>query len=774
ANVFLFVNKPFVHPSPRLVGSLNAADWSSRLQTTNPPGQISLFAERFVNSAQGLDNPVSRNLGVAPAGAGYGLPNQIADSFSLLSFSPAIGSEVAEVNISPKPGHYALGVSVSFSKSAGTNAVIFYRLAGENWKIYVNQVVPLFKDTTISYFALAGGKKSTIRTASYTFDKPPAQLDSDGDGVPDFVELGMGGDDAALHSKDSDGDGYSDLAEILAGTGHPPGFNGDPYNANITPTNAPRADELSAFDWAVSPRALAGVVPGLMSCQTGTVVSAFDLHGGLLNTRPATPFFNIAISYYSNLFADVGQRLYLAATEPHFDVRTNNTGFPTNADTRVGRELLRFVPVPELATSLQINYTYGGGTLAQETANWIAAAQAAQAAIVHPVLFNDLTHDDTLVSLLCERKIGDLLLARGLMAPTNQITLFPFRQQDAGRFNPPHTNLLALETNLVLNTGEPDPAFPGYKLVDIYNSISLSVTSPPTAQVLKLRSLAAEIYRISAVSNNVAPGVYASPVDTLRSFIAGEPLNSNYLAATTLSAADLAGAASGTEQILAAVAQRPTTNLTLRVRADSFAGNCVILETLTGGFRSLVLPDGTPFKFPVAFQLVPDSEVEIFAYTDRTPTCGSATLEVISLNVSAFPAVSSTDANGNLLADAWECLYLVSNPNGDDDHDGASNLKEFLDGTDPHNALSIGGEDDATPPVVNIEPGQGGQINLSWHWPPLYAGKMRFDLVSTDALGQNFVMENVTVQDLGGGDFQIVAPNPGTPAKFFRLQMSLK
>jgi hypothetical protein len=35
-------------------------------------------------------------------------------------------------------------------------------------------------------------------------------------------------------------------------------------------------------------------------------------------------------------------------------------------------------------------------------------------------------------------------------------------------------------------------------------------------------------------------------------------------------------------------------------------------------------------------------------------------------------------------------------------------------------------------------------------------------------------MENVAVQDLGGGDFQIVVPNPGTPAKFFRLQMSLK
>jgi hypothetical protein len=300
------------------------------------------------------------------------------------------------------------------------------------------------------------------------------------------------------------------------------------------------------------------------------------------------------------------------------------------------------------------------------------------------------------------------------------------------------------------------------------------VTSPPTAHIQKLRSLAAEIYRISAVSNNLAPGTYPSPVDTLRLFIEGEPLNSNYVSATTFSAADLASAVTGVGQVLAAVAQRPTTNLTLRVRADSFDGNCVILETLTGSFRSLVLADGTPFKFPVAFQLVPDSTVDVFAYTDRSATCGAATLEIITLHVSAFPAVSSTDANGNLLSDAWECLYLVSNPNGDDDHDGANNLKEFLDGTDPHNALSVGGDDDATPPVVNIEPAQGNQVKLSWHWPPYYASKMKFDLVSSDAVGLNFALENSTVQDLGGGNFQIVVPNPGTPTKFFRLQMSLK
>jgi hypothetical protein len=347
--------------------------------------------------------------------------------------------------------------------------------------------------------------------------------------------------------------------------------------------------------------------------------------------------------------------------------------------------------VPELPSELQVNYTYGGGTLAQETANWVNAAKAAQDAIVHPVLIADATPDDTLVALLCEGKIRSLLLNRGVIASTNDITLFPFRPNDAGRLNPNHVDLLSLETNLVQNSGQPDPAFPGFKLLDIYNWMSLSVTSPPTAELQKLRELAGEIYRISAVSNNVAPAKYPSPVDTIRQFIEGGTLNSNYLAVTTLTPADIQSASNGVSEAIAGVVQRPYGSFVLRVRADSFTGSCAILETLGFSPRSLVLPGGAPFKFPDAFHLVPGSLVDVWAYTDLPPTCGAATLEVISLNVTAFPDVSSTDADGDLLADAWEDLFQLDDPYGNPDGDGANNLKEFLDGTDPLDGLSVGG-----------------------------------------------------------------------------------
>ena len=54
--------------------------------------------------------------------------------------------------------------------------------------------------------------------------------------------------------------------------------------------------------------------------------------------------------------------------------------------------------------------------------------------------------------------------------------------------------------------------------------------------------------------------------------------------------------------------------------------------------------------------------------------------------------VNPADANTNGLPDQWEALYGVSDPNADPDHDGLTNLQEYLFGTDPNNAYSGGGK----------------------------------------------------------------------------------
>lgn len=764
-NVFLFVKQPFVDPAPRLVATLNAADWSSGLNFSDP-ANVKVNAEKFRSSTQGLGSPTQKQLGPSPVGATHGLPNQILESFSLLGLKPAIGNEVVEVKISPEPGRFAQGISVRFSIPAGTNALVVYRLNNSgSWQPWLGQSISLFQDTTVSYYAATGGKKSPIRTAAYTFENPPTDVDSDGDGVPDFVELANGADDESVHSKkDSDGDGYSDLAELLAGS--------LPYDDTSVPSG-PRPTELSSFTWLVTPRPQAAVIPGLAGASNTTVVSTFDLQGGLIHSAPTIPWSS-PFARFTNMFADASKRLYVAATEPHYNLWTNGLPFfPAGVDTRIGRELLRLYPVPVFQSELNVNYTYGGGSLISEASNWVAAAKAAQATFIQPTNQSSITHLDTLSALLTERKMGQLLVGRGLLAPTNAITLFPFRPQDAGRINPAYSNLISLETNLVFANGLPDPANPGHKLTNIWHRIEQFVNGG-TTPAARLRSLAADIYRISALSNNVAPGQYPSPVDTLRDFIETGVLHSNYLAATTLSGPDLTSAGSGVAQALAFVSARPTTNLVLKVRADSFANDCVILETLTGGLKSLVLGDGSAFKFPEAFQLVPESLVEVYAYIDQPASCGVASLDVITLNVFAFPAVSPEDQNGNLLADAWEGLYQIGDPNGDDDNDGVNNLQEFLDGTDPKNALSAGFPANLNPPQIQIQALMGGQLKLSWFWPEPYASKMKFEVLATDELNGAFANVPNGLQDLGGGNFQVVLPNSGTPTKFYRVQLSLK
>ena len=60
-------------------------------------------------------------------------------------------------------------------------------------------------------------------------------------------------------------------------------------------------------------------------------------------------------------------------------------------------------------------------------------------------------------------------------------------------------------------------------------------------------------------------------------------------------------------------------------------------------------------------------------------------------SVTSAPAMLWFDGNGNGMPDSWEMVYfgnLNQNATGDFDGDGVSNLREFLDGTNPTNAAS--------------------------------------------------------------------------------------
>jgi hypothetical protein len=73
-----------------------------------------------------------------------------------------------------------------------------------------------------------------------------------------------------------------------------------------------------------------------------------------------------------------------------------------------------------------------------------------------------------------------------------------------------------------------------------------------------------------------------------------------------------------------------------------------------------------------------------YVYAVVTDGTGSSQGRYASGPVRVATAIpGATDGNGNGLGDAWETKYGVSNPGGDDDGDGVSNLAEYQGGTHP-------------------------------------------------------------------------------------------
>lgn len=750
ANIFQFEFEPFVKSAPRLLRTQNSGDWSSALNLAALP-LVSVTVENFVDSEHGLDNPSVVNLGNAHAQTHFGLVNQYAPPLSLFSATRPVGDEVAEVTITPPAGTYDKGVKVSLSSpSAGVQ--IFYRRNNAGaWQIY-SAPFSLFQDTTVSYYAKAAGNpKSVIRHAAYQFTTPPGELDSDGDGVPDYVEIAKGLDPAA--GPDSDGDGFSDLDELLQNT--------DPNDPNNFPANESHIEQHTGFDLVASPRPLDGAANTLTVCSNNTAVNVHTLPGGHLKAgfteMVGLPVIKPA-AWISNIVVDTKQRLLAVSTDQHFDIEA------AGADKALGRELVGLIPVPAITHNLVVPYQYQGGNLATEALNWISAAQAAQNSIPHEVRTAQLDMDGTLTALLVEKKISEVLLSRAV-ADANNITLFPFRPTDNTRKKVTASALLDIEA--LGPNGEP-----AFRLQTMHHVLSNGLPA-------ELRNVAAEIYRISSALNNADPGMYASPVDTLRHFIWSGILLSNYLAQTTLTLNDLANAYPAVVPALASVPPRPTTTVTLLIRPDTFGADCTLLDLpLAQATRSLYASDGRPFRLLESFQLPPGSEINVFAFTDLPNLgCGDAALEVIGLGLDSVPVPSPVDTDGDLLLDELELLLFGSlnqNGTGDFDGDGTPNLQEFWDGTDPADKLSKPiNLANLTPPQINIQPALNGQLVLTWFFPEPYASKINFNLLTTVALGQPFTSIPAPLQDMGGGHFQIVLPN-AVQAQFYQFQLTLK
>lgn len=756
ANVFVFAGEPFVAPLPVLLRTLNAADWSSKPDLSG--ANVLVQAERLGTAAQGLDNPVARDLGPKPPGATHALPNQYAPPISVASFQPAAGDQIVDIVVNPPPGPQNGAITVTLT-AVNPPATLFWRTsASQPWASAANVAsLSLFQSSEVEFFGQAGSRKSRIRRIGYTFPDPPSTQDSDGDGVPDFVEIAKGLNPNG--GADSDADGYTDLEELLAGN--------DPLDVNDPPAAMPipRAEVNAAFNLIASPRPYDGFTPGEVAPVLGGNLYLHTLWGSLLDSEPLqnilTALFNPAARFL-DAPADINFRLLSLATDSHFDI--NSAGPSPEA----GRELLSLIGVPELSLPT-IAFTPGPGPLTSQADAWLLAAKTAIDSAVTPTLRSRLGVAETLAALLVEKKLEGILIGRGHPGfDTNRLTLFPFRPGDITRLAPTETQITGLES---FGPG----GQPAWNLLTMLTTVSNQLAGAPLAT---LRALATDVYRISSVSNNVAPGTFPLPVDVLRTFLDSGVLHSNYLAATTVSPADRATALTAANNLLIGLPVRPTNTFDLEVTLNSFQERCTTLRVVGSmNTRNLFTARQTPFKFPESFLLLPGSRVRVTAFTDfndATAPCAGEDLQVISATLLAVPAPTLADTDGDFLPDDWECLFLGGV--GDDsladfDGDGKSNLQEHLDGTDPQDENS-GAEVavDLSPPEITITVLPGGETQITWQFPAGYADDFVFTIQMAGELGEGFVDVPVDPTYLGNGLYELILPASEETVQFFILQ----
>ena len=749
ANVMTFAGEPFVTNMPQRLQLLRAPDWASGSSVS---GSVTADAETDTGPEFGLRNKHSVSLGAADPSAAYTLDNQPHPSIAIHAFDAARGEEVATLTIEPSPGTY--GTSIAVSLSATPAASLYYRTDSSSaWTLY-SAPFTLFADTDVQYYAEVGGKGSVIRTAGYRFTDTPSDLDSDGDGVPDYVELANGLDplDSGL---DSDGDGYSDLDELLAGT--------DPTNAASRATG--RIEQGSVYDLVLTPRPRDGVVNATDKSALGTQVRLFSASGGLRSYAKTT---NLTLSvstddpaaHFPALSRSAVPPFLTAVSDTRFDVYSSSAG------NQRGVELVGVYLQPA-GSSVDVAYAYAGGDLATEAANWVAAAQTAYAAQVRDIEVDNLGIEETLSGLLFERKVADLLYERGTISNA-WISLFKGRTADLAMDGITTAELQSLET-----------AGPGgeaaYHLPTLLSHFRTQVVSMSQAQALAINvyDTCSDLGRAEANA-----GKYPLPVDVLRTFMYTGELQSNYLAQIAPDPEQLAAYSEEFNNALAGAAARSSGSFMLEVRADSFDAACPVLYTGGNVAKSLYTATGNPFRFPTTFTLQPGAQVSVEAYTDVTwDQCpGTDPLEVISLALTAVPVASGTDADGNLLPDDYESMFLIGSgglATSDLDGDGFSDLQEYLEQTDPANAedtpaVAVA---DFSPPVVRISTPATGQALLDIDWPAAYADSFVFTVVQTTNLATTAFAESM---ELPRGALSESVDVSAAESGFYRVQMRLR
>lgn len=773
ANVLLFAGDPL---DPLTGGELRelrrVGDWT---QEANPTGgALAIRAQVDRGLPLGLAAEVEGFGGGVPAGVTHALPNQLTAQVSLAPRGPAEGVPTPRVTLNPAPGRYPAALRAE-PVAPWPGAVLRVRRGQNNWANY-NPAAPLVvtESTTIMAYAIdpVTGRPSAITTAEYIITQPDRERDSDGDGVPDFVELWYGLD-AQGSGRDGDGDGMSDLREILLGS--------DPSDgASIADDQfVPAFAERSAFDLRVT---LAAQQPGGAAAAREAPAAglAMVVRGSTGERRVGRSTVTGGTSAEVHL---TGVPYAGAQGLPWLVARSEAPRFVLAGeapDRFRGVELLALVDDPG-AEALALPWTADTGRpLANEVEQWRAAASFVYLLGGAPVTQSvEATADptDTLVVALLEQVLAELAVEGGhRSAGDAPFTLVPDRPGEAGR--------VPLEAELLTALSRPRSLLvPAWRPEDVLTALRATLADAEGA-LAPWRQLNHEFHLAAAADPIPGKAAVPLPLDRLRA-VFETPVAS-------------AGEDEGEidEALAAFVAwrkslePRPVAQRVLIWSANE-GGSCQqAFDPLT--FETYTLRDarGRGYVAPGAPPLPDGTRVRVTGYTDVTTTaCFGVAMEVIDLlpssggdrsglAVEVLPGPSPFDQDGNLLADAWELAFYGStgqDPFNDPDGAGVSLLQRYLEGLDPVDAAAAAALEpvDLRPPHLTIEQLDEFTVRLRWRYPTAYADVLSFEPESTYDLGQPFYpgFAQTTTSETGEWTADVAAYffDQG----FFRLRLSL-
>lgn len=745
ASLLFFNADPAADESAALIGIQAVADWTRPLSYP-APFPLTVMRETFASSAGGLAfaavQPVS-----APPGASYVMTNQPEAGLSITALGGTNDLLTPELEINPLSGPCSHSIQVTALYDAERQELLWRDAASGPWNAWAGPLAVCYsRSLQFSLRSIATGTRGPIVTRSYTFAAADiADEDSDGDGVPDYVEAACGLD--AFGGPDHDSDGWSDLDELIVGTNPD-----DPLSSPAIGTSkniavgggfrlAASARNHQGTEIADAEEILAHATDGSLLAREAVATFAIPLpdgaiRGAILNTDTPVP----------------ADQLVALATPLYFNITSG---------TRSGRELRAFIPSPEPVT-FSPAFSPAGSSLSADAAGWVAAAQSAAASLPVAASRTVVTPADTAVAVLLEELVQRALIAaRPVSDPApalDAFTFFPARDSDR-TLTPP----AAGDAELLRGSG-----------FDLRSGLNLA-----TAARSAMSDAAHQIYQRHAAASESEPGILV-PLDALRSFLRGGSTPAGYEGAVGTPELNSARNAYLLAIANAASSYRPMQTWTVEV-LETPPSQGIYRRTSDSANIALLDRSGARITLDQGFGLMPGTRFSVTGFTDTPDTGSTDTMEVMAASLTFAPASSDNDTDGNLLDDEWEKFFFGSTGQDplSEPSPGYSLLQYFLDGVDPRGAETPDG------PPVSLAPSDaaltragGGSYYFEFSFPQAYAAYYEFALEeSTTLVAGSFSEISSAVFSLVGTDryrATISAGEAADPKGFYRVRVSLR